>query len=340
MAEAASRSKEAQLHFTCITHKDILDYSSSDSFKTVEGRFKKVRFVASSEQSYELIANAIIKKDPFAEFYATHADAFKHVADRSSMTNLFSDLSSEAYTDKLVYGCFPLSPLSSFALLHVSELVGQNERTLFTFLAQQDKYTFRDFIEKEHENLQWITVDYIYDYFEELFKKEVFNVSVHSIWAKTDSAIRQVSDQAQLRILKAIAIFNIIGDERLKPVPAHIKAALLMDDKDFDKSTSELLRKHILSQRDSSEFVLLTANGVDVQRSVDNYVKTSLSRINVCETLSSACELGYVMPREYNDKYSMLRCFKTIYMDASAFAQCKNGYSLLSDNPYDGLIIS
>lgn len=319
MAEAASRSKEAQLHFTCITHKDILDYSSSDSFKTVEGRFKKVRFVASSEQSYELIANAIIKKDPFAEFYATHADAFKHVADRSSMTNLFSDLSSEAYTDKLVYGCFPLSPLSSFALLHVSELVGQNERTLFTFLAQQDKYTFRDFIEKEHENLQWITVDYIYDYFEELFKKEVFNVSVHSIWAKTDSAIRQVSDQAQLRILKAIAIFNIIGDERLKPVPAHIKAALLMDDKDFDKSTSELLRKHILSQRDSSEFVLLTANGVDVQRSVDNYVKTSLSRINVCETLSSACELGYVMPREYNDKYSMLRCFKTIYMDASAF---------------------
>lgn len=89
-------------------------------------------------------------------------------------------------------------------------------------------------------------------------------------------------------LAKAIAIFNIIGDERLKPVPAHIKAALLMDDKDFDKSTSELLRKHILSQRDSSEFVLLTANGVDVQRSVDNYVKTSLSRINVCETLSRA----------------------------------------------------
>ena len=148
MAEAASRSKEAQLHFTCITHKDILDYSSSDSFKTVEGRFKKIRFVASSEQSYELIANAIIKKEPFTEFKAVHADAFKHVADSSAMTSLFSDLSSETYNDKLVYGCFPLSPLSSFALLHVSELVGQNERTLFTFLAQQDKYTFRDFIEE------------------------------------------------------------------------------------------------------------------------------------------------------------------------------------------------
>lgn len=340
MAEAASRSKEAQLHFTCITHKDILDYSSSDSFKTVEGRFKKVRFVASSEQSYELISNAIIKKDSFAGFCAAHADAFKHVADTSAMTNLFSDLSSEAYNDKLVYRCFPLSPLSSFALLHVSELVGQNERTLFTFLAQQDKDTFRDFIGRERETLQWITVDYIYNYFQELFKKEVFNTSVHSMWAKADSAIRQVSDQTQIKILKAIAVINIIGDERFKPVPAHIKAALLMGDNDFDRGTYELLKKHILSQRDTSEFAFLTANGVDVQRSVDNYVKNHLSKINACEILTRACELGYVMPREYNDKYSMLRCFKTIYMDANAFAQCKNGNSLLSDNPYDGLIIN
>ena len=207
-------------------------------------------------------------------------------------------------------------------------------------MAQQDKYTFRDFIGREYEEPRWITVDYIYNYFEELFKKEVFNASVHSVWAKTDSAIRQVTDQTQLGILKAIAIINIIGDERLKPVPAHIKAALLMDDEDFDRATRELLKKHILSQRDSSEFVLLTANGVDVQRSVDNYVKTSLAKINICETLSSACDLGYVMPRAYNDKYSMLRCFKTIYMDANAFSQCKNGYSLLSDNPYDGLIIN
>ncbi len=340
MAEAATRSKDAQLHFTCITHKDILDYSSSDSFKTVEGRFRKVRFVASSEQSYELIANAIIKKDGFEDFCSAHENEFQRVADTSSRTNLFSDLSEEAYLEKLVFGCFPLSPLSAFSLLHVSELVGQNERTLFTFLAQKDQYTFREFINNEHPELQWITVDYIYGYFEELFKKEIFNASVHSVWAKTDSAIRQVSDQAQLSVLKAIAIINIIGDERLKPVPAHIKAALLMADEEFDRATRDLLKRHILSQRDSSEFVLLTANGVDVQRSVENYVKTSMSRINICESLASACELGYVMPRAYNDKFSMLRCFKTIYMDANAFVQCKNGKALLIDNPYDGLIIN
>lgn len=339
MAEAATRSKDAQLHFTCITHKDILDYSSSDSFKTVEGRFRKLHFVASSEQSYELIANAIVKKPAFESFCNEHAATFRSVADEAARTALFNDLPAEAYEGKIVLGCFPMAPLSVFSLLHISELVGQNERTLFTFLAQKDDGSFGTFIEKETDAPQWIAVDYIYDYFEELLKKEVFNKTVHSIWAKTDAALRQVETSAQIRILKAIAAINIISDERLRPVPAHIKAALLMEDDEFQQATALLLKRHILSQRNSLEYVLLTANGVDVQRSVDNYVKTSLARINLCETLAHACDLGYVIPRAYNDRYSMFRCFKNAYMDANVFLQSKDAWQLLKDHPYDGIIV-
>lgn len=340
MAEAAARSKEAQIHFTCITHKDILDYSSSDSFKTVEGRFKKIWFVSSSEQSYELIANAIIKKKGFSSFKQTYSSQFKATADQAARVSVFTDLSQEAFEFKLVEGCYPLSPLSAYALLHVSELVGQNERTLFTFLAQSGPNTLRAFIDEDYDEPTWISIDYIYDYFEELFKTEVFNTSVHSIWAKTDSALRQINNVEQKRILKAIAIINIIRDERLKPVPAHIKAALLMKDKVFKVAVSVLLQKHILFQRDSSEYVLLTANGVDAQKSVDLYVKTSLPKINVCDTLSKVCNLGFVIPREYNDRFGILRCFKVMFMDADAFSAYKNANQLLSDYPFDGLIIN
>ena len=339
MAEAASRSKETQLHFTCITHKDILDYSSSDSFKTVEGRFRKIRVVSSPEQSYELIANAIAKNEAFLEYKTQNSEKFAVVSSRASVTTVFSDLTPEAYEDKLINGCFPLAPLSAFSLLHVSELVGQNERTLFTFLAQSGSNTLRAFIEKDYETPNWITIDYIYDYFEDLFRNEVFNTFVHGIWAKTNSAIKQVNNKQELAILKAIAIINIIRDERLRPIAAHIKSSLLMSDDEFERATKRLIKLHVLSQRDSSEYVLLTANGVDVQRSVDNYVKTTLTRINTCETLADAYDPGYVIPREYNDKYSMLRCFKIIYMEATAFIAYKNANQLLSDYPYDGLVI-
>ena len=113
----------------------------------------------------------------------------------------------------------------------------------------------------------------------------------------------------------------------------------MLNDIEFDTAIKQLLKLHILSQRDSSEFVLLTANGVDVQKAVDAYVKTQLPRIAECTVLEKACELGYVLPREYNDKYGMTRCFRCIYMDASAFIQYKNAQQLLTQFPYDGLIV-
>ena len=339
LAEAATRSGKSQLHFVCITHKEILDYSSSDSFKTVEGRFRKIRFVASSEQSYELIANAIVKKEKFKVFAEQNSDVFNTISSNSSVTNLFSDLTDDSYNKKLVYGCFPMTPLSAYSLLNISELVGQNERTLFTFLAQKDEHTFSSFIDNEINLSQLITVDYIYDYFEELFKKEIFNSSVHSVWAKTDSAIRQVNDPVSIKILKGIAVINIIKDERFRPVAAHIKASLMLNDIDFEESMSELIKNHIVSKRDSSEYVLLTANGVDIQKSIENYINNNLSRINLCKTLTEACELGFVIPREYNDKFSMLRCFKNIYMDGTVFSKYRNAQQILSEFTYDGLII-
>ncbi len=339
IAEIASRSGTRQIHFTCITHKEILDYSSSDSFKTVEGRFAHIKFVASSEQSYELISNAIIKDENFASYAKKYAEQFDEVCHKSAMIDVFSDLEPNSLEDKLLYGCFPLTPLSAYTLLNISELVGQNERTLFTFLAQGGDNTFRAFLNKEHDSIEFITPDYIYSYFEELFKKEVFNAKVHSVWKKTDAALLQAKDEAQVSILKTMAVISMIGNERLKNTPAHLKAALLMNDDVFGQAMRFLQKEHIVSQRDTSEYVLLTANGVDVQKSVDTYVKSKAIKIDIGKMLNEICDSGFVFPREHNDKFSILRYFKKVYMDVKEFVAVKNAEQLLTKYPYDGLII-
>lgn len=339
VAELASRSGKKQIHFTCITHKEILDYSSSDSFKTVEGRFKHIKFVASSEQSYELIANAIIKDKAFTTFKKNNQAKLVEVCNKSAMIDVFSDLAPDSLEEKLLYGCFPLTPLSAYALLSISELVGQNERTLFTFLAHDGKYTLQEFLRKEHETIEFITPDYIYKYFEELFKKEVFNVKVHSIWKKTDAALRQTKEKSQIRVLQAMAVISMIGNERLKNTKAHLKAALLMDDAVFEQAMRFLQKKHILSQRDTSEYVLLTANGIDVQKSVETYVKSKSIKLDIGEMLNKICDSGFVFPREHNDRFSILRYFKKVYMGVKEFVSLKNVKQLLTKYQYDGLII-
>lgn len=339
IAEAAARSQKKQIHFTCITHKDILEYSTSDSFKTVEGRFSKIYFVTSSEQSYTLISNAIIKKDAYDEFYKKNEKEFKSVIDIASKANVFKDLTDDDYRKKVVYGCFPLAPLTVYSLLKVSELVGQNERTLFTFLANNGAYTLGNFIDRNHKGVEFLTVETIYDYFEELFKKEVFNAKVHSYWAKADSAIKQVKDENQIRIVKAVAIINMIKDGAFRTVPAHIKAALLMPDELFDVSIKELQRKHIMTERDSSELVMLTANGVDVQKNIDNQIESKAIRISVCDELNSRCDAGYIIPHEHNDKNCILRCFKKVFMTSTTFIQYKTADELMSEYQYDGVVV-
>lgn len=339
MAEAATRSGKKQIHFTCITHKDILDYSASDSFKTVEGRFSKIHYIASSEQSYELIANAIPKKSSFEHYIAQNRASFDKALNSASVVNVFSEMTPAAFEKKVALGCFPLTPLSAFALLHVSELVGQNERTLFTFLAKPDEYSLYDFLQQDHASMDFITIDCVYDYFKDLLKKEVFNASVHSIWTKSDTALRQSGNISESRIIKTIAIINIINDERFKTTPAHMKSALFMDDKVFDEAIEHLIQKHVITQRESSEFVMLTSNGVDVQKNVLAYASTKVSKINECELLENNFPLGYVIPREYNDRFSMLRYFKKIYMNAATFLSYRTGDALTSDYEFDGIIL-
>lgn len=340
MAEAATRSGKTQIHFTCVTHKDILDYSSSDSFKTVEGRFKKIRFVASSEQSYELIANAIIKKPSFSTFSQENVGAFQHAINCYSTVGVFDELSDDAYKNKIVYGCFPLAPMSAYALLHVSEIVGQNERTLFTFLSQNEEYTLNSFAETERNSFEFITVDYIYNYFEELFKKEIFNNRVHNSWAKTYAAIKKATSEDQIKILKAIAIINIISDDKLKPIPVHIKACLMIDDKSFEKAVNGLLKNQIINQRETLEYVLLTDNGVSVNAAIENHIKSKNIKFKCCDILEQNYNLGFATPREYNDRFSMFRYFKKIYMESTTFIELKNAKQLLLEYPCDGLVIN
>lgn len=332
LAEAADRESNPQMHFTCVTHKALLDYSASDSFKTVEGRFGNINFVASSEQSYELIANAIIKKPEFSKFKAENEGNFKNLINLSSI-GIFSDI------EKLAYGFFPIAPVTAYALLRVSEKVGQNERTVFTFLAQDEKGTFVDFI-KNNDGFSLMTVDSVFDYFQDLFKKSLFNETVHSMWAKANSALYQIEDANARKIIKALSIIGIVGDEKFRPVSTHIKAALNFNDKEFDSAIKLLKEKSIVAQRESSEFVLLTANGVDIQNSVNDIVNGKAIKFNRCDYLNKIIETKYLMPRQYNDEFSMIRYFQVKFIEAEDLLKTKNWLQLFEGVNADGLILN
>ena len=69
VCELATESKNAPIFFTMVAHKSIKEYGRYlsidiiNSFTGIEGRIVEKYFVTSSKNNYELIRNAIIKKD-------------------------------------------------------------------------------------------------------------------------------------------------------------------------------------------------------------------------------------------------------------------------------------
>lgn len=327
-------------HFCCVTHKDILEYSSSAGFKTVDGRLSKVRFVASEEQSFELVANAINHNRRFTAFYNAHADALKEIGANAYRTGAFSSLSEESYNEILIKKCFPMHPLAVLALIDVSEQVGQNERSLFSFLSQSGENTFNEFLamEREDDSLDLLTADTVFDYFSDQFMTAVFNKRIYHNWAKAVSALKQVTDENQRKVIKAISLINILTNDRLVPASNCIKAFLNMSDDTFGGAVDALTNSHIITLLRDGKYAFLTANGVDIQKDVRNSIEQRLVKLDRPSALQSISPVSHFLPRQFNAERFMLRYFNTYYMEAADYLAYTGSFAELMGEA-DGLVV-
>lgn len=337
-AEIAARNNK--MHFCCITHKEILDYSQSDSFRTVDGRFKKVYFVASSEQSYELVSNAVTHHEHFEPFYKKHKDYLSGVTQLCRMTGVFDGISDEIYTKILEKKCFPIHPLSVFALIRISELVGQNERTLFTFLSQSDEHSFRAFLNNypSSNECALLTPEWIYDYFSELFRVEIFNPKIHSVWAKTQSAVRKCENEDQVKLVKILAVCKIIASDIFEATDINLKAASNLSDEIYRNVIDSLVSLNIITKRRDGIYEFLTANGVDIRKNIQNIIEQGLVKPDRPHTLKEAYSTPFILPRQHNANRHIQRYFITEFMEASDFWKYGGDFSEIKGSA-DGLLI-
>ena len=183
-AELANRTgSNEQIHLSCITHKTInqyahnLDEDKANAFKTVEGRFKELYFNRSIEQNYEIVSYALQKKEDFDKYYKQEYSKNISVYNDIKKIKIFENI--ENIEEVLYKGCFPLNPITVFALIQLSEKIAQNERTLFTFLTDDDSNSLKSFIKQNGDGL--FNINNVYDYFKPLFKKDIDIYNVYPL---------------------------------------------------------------------------------------------------------------------------------------------------------------
>ena len=344
IAELCNRTKGNQIHLACITHKSINEYirkipaNKIDAWRAIEGRFKEIYFTTSSKQNYELIGNTIISdKDKIKELIEKDAiltEIYENCYEIYKTTYNF-----KSYKKNIEINTFPLNPISTYALPIISEKVAQNERTLFTFLSKRGKNTLQEFLSKA-EIGDLLEVNKLYDYFEDLFKKEIFNEKIREIWMKCDVALKKTDIEDEKIILKGLAIIKIVDSEDLLP-SNNITLKNAFQNIDVDYTIDQLIEKGILIRRRLNyNLDFMPGIKININEKINDVIKTKFRNIDLAKELENIYRLGYVTAKKYNDEFSMTRYFRHRFITIEEFMTYKDVQELIKFENSDGIIIN
>ena len=344
-AELASRtSSKEQIIFSCITHKAFNSYlknlkdTKANAFKTVEGRFKELYFNRSMEQNFEIIEQTIKKNNKFELFFKKYMD--NNTAFYKELKNEFNFCRINNVDEILFKGCFPLNPATVFAVINLSEKIAQNERTLFTFLTDDDVYSFKYYINNNTLE-ELFNVDRIYDYFYNILKKEN-NESIKEIWIKSENAISRTTDAVEISILKVLAIIYMINDfDNYSPINSSIRLSLNINDKIFNEKIENLLEKGIIKRRKANKLLeFSTVYNKEIVQDIDVIKQNKFNNINYSQSLEKIYDLGYALPRRYNQNFKITRFFKEVFVTEFELNNLKTFEVFFEKYNTDGLVLN
>ena len=351
-AEKCTRSGKKQMHLMLICHKDIANYIDNnlpkekvDGWRGVSGRFTHTTLHNNFSQMYEIIS-AVIKKDPsfWNEFVLANKDRFAELEERYVANGLIDSKNGDGMK-AAIYGCYPLHPISTFILPRLSEKVAQNERTLFTFLSSQEKHTLSAFLDNAEGDFPMLTPDYVYDYFEPLFRKEVYTSEIHKIYKLTTNVLQKVDPEAiSAKILKTISLIYMVEQfEKLPPIYDVIVDAfreIVPDTKVISDSLEDLINKDciVYLKRSNNFLKLKESSGVDIPQEIAKRIALDSSIIGVKDILNNSSFDSFMYPTRYNDEHEITRYFDFLFIDSAEFWATKDWSLKIENTAADGVV--
>ncbi len=279
LSELANASSRDMIFITTL-HQNFSAYARKlseeqrNEWNKVKGRFQEVVFVEPVEQILFLAAEKTNRVDK-----AIPTDDIVILQNLAKSTKFVSD----SYTIDAAKKLYPLDPFAAFALTRAIQRYGQNERSLFSFLAAKGTTSFSEFKPTSH-NLYNMSV--VYDYIERNFFSYLQEANADSMaWSGMRTAIERVEGAswntpqdyaAAIKLVKTIGLLNLLGtasytmNEMQLAEYAQLAMNITNGDVIIDRLISSQIIRHVAYK---DRFVLFEGTDVDIE---DELTKASL----------------------------------------------------------------
>ncbi len=329
-----------------VSHKVLSLYTSSmrknisDEWKKVEGRFKTTSINVKYDQCLSLIGNIIPKTNQWKDFKSKFDKELNNLYNQACDFQGFL-LPPEVGGDNPFENGYPLHPITLFALDRLSKKVAQNERTFFTYLAgDEDNSLFSQLVQYDLDEFHFIGLDAIYDYFELNIKAFKTDES-YGIYKKMQYALNKLGlDDAgyQTKILKAIAVVNIISDTDSLIADAETLASVVDGNQELVRQAiNELEKKKIIKfMRQYGYYDFFDSSIFDLEAMIEEKV-AGVSDEMVISILNEKFSNFAVYPYRYNEKFRMNRVFVPAFAHKADLV--KKSFQNKLPKYYDGAVL-
>ncbi len=197
-------------HLAFEEYVDIASVAMRREWAKVQGRFEDIPFVDSATQTRRLMSSVWTRSDD-AKF---RQQLKGWTAKQAAQARKAGVLTLLGGSDVVAEG-WPLHPVTQLILPELCSRYGQNERTLFSFLASNEPLSVASWLSENApgSDLGAVHAGRVYDYFVDSASVTVAASQAAGRWLEIETTIRDAVglSEAHRRVLKVIGLLNLVG---------------------------------------------------------------------------------------------------------------------------------
>lgn len=312
LAERASRATGTTISLTLLLHQNLLAYAtklnetSRTEWRKIEGRFNILRMVEDSQEIYRLIGEVVTAIRPKNIKIETVSPA---TVDEIVAAGWLDGLTDVKAASRILNSARPLTPGALQILPTLVARVGQNERTLFSFLQEAD-------LGSE------LGMESVYTAFSDAMRTDVGIGGAYRRWVETESARSRAPTPLHREILAAACLLQLGTSGERKRLPRRVLELAVVNAttkaKDVAKAIDALIdSKLLLWRRHNDDVAVWHGADIDVALRVREEREQRADAFDVKTFLEEQFPAPYLRAPRHNAHYGVNRFFAGRYQTAA-----------------------
>ncbi|MCW3817840.1 hypothetical protein ONA91_25660 [Micromonospora sp. DR5-3] len=338
IAEWTADSRHYPVILLTLQHLAFTEYDVGGprgrEWSKIQGRFVDIPYVETAAETQALIASVHTTTLPGVMDWS---ESCKRELNHIGVADLLHLEPAEMY---------PLHPTLVAALPALCNRYGQNERTLFSFLAGPDAHAVPSFIATtslpSHGLLPSVRLHHAYDFFLASAATMVGASPNASRWIEIETRLRDIAGltDPESKVLKTVGVLNLVAaGGPLRASRSLVRVAVLdgqggtESPDEVDRIFDSLIERGLLTYREfADEYRVWSGSDYDLKSAIELARREALAE-PVAAVLNRVRPQVPVVAARHSQEYGVLRVFARYFVDMNAIAPSLTGQD------YDGLVL-